>query len=64
MKKGYNPDKHIFTAPCDGTYLIYYRYYDLRKGQTITVEFIEKGTKDEAWKNALKKCKSETFLVK
>jgi len=64
MKKDYNPDKHIFTAPVTGTYLIYYKYYNLEKGQTITVEFIEKGTKDEVWKKALEKLNAKNFLVK
>ncbi len=64
MKKGYDSDKHTFTAPRDGTYLINHRYHDLEKGQTITVEFIEEGTRDEAWKKVLKKCNPKTFLVK
>jgi len=63
-KKGYDPYQHTFTAPVTGTYLIYYRYYNLEKGQTITVKFIENGTKDEAWKKALKKLKPKHFLVR
>lgn len=60
-KDAYDPDKYTFNAPVGGVYCIHYRYYDLKRGETIVLDFIKEG---KSWEDALKKCNPKDFLVK